>query len=212
MSDDNQTAKSYEIPVKCADEKEKDKLIAKTYLRPSVVAAGAIKGQYHQDNQVTINALVGELSEQIDKVHQGDMKRVESMLVAQAHALNSLFGELVTRSRLNMGEYFNAADKYMRLALKAQGQCRTTLETLANIKNPQPYIQNNKAQYQQVNNGSLSTGGNYDTSTRTGAHARENSKTSNELLEDKSNENTWVDIGAQSLASGDDKELATVAI
>ncbi len=30
----------------------------------------------------------------------------------------------------------NAAELYLRLALKAQGQCRATLETLAVIKNP----------------------------------------------------------------------------
>jgi hypothetical protein len=35
-----------------------------------------------------------------------------------------------------MGEYVDAADTYMRLALRAQSQCRATLETLAAIKNP----------------------------------------------------------------------------
>ena len=35
-----------------------------------------------------------------------------------------------------MNEHLPAAETYMRLALKAQSQCRATLETLANIKNP----------------------------------------------------------------------------
>jgi hypothetical protein len=55
-----------------------------------------------------------------------------------------------------MGEYLDTADKYMRLALKAQGQCRTTLETLAAIKNP-PVLFAKQANIahgpQQVNNG-----------------------------------------------------------
>jgi len=49
-----------------------------------------------------------------------------------------------------------AADKYLRLALKAQGQCRATLETLAAIKNP-PVVFARQANIahgpQQVNNG-----------------------------------------------------------
>jgi len=104
----------------------------------------------------------------------------------------------------------NAAEKYMRLALKAQGQCRATLETLAAIKNPQPYIQNNKAQYQQVNNGTAPSEGNNQTSTRTHAHAEKNPENTNGLLEDKTHEQEWLDTGAPETASGNDKELETV--
>jgi hypothetical protein len=47
-------------------------------------------------------------------------------------------------------------DPYLRLALKAQTQCRATLETLATIKNP-PIIYAKQANFanghQQVNNG-----------------------------------------------------------
>jgi hypothetical protein len=46
---------------------------------------------------------------------------------------------------------------YLRLALKAQGQCRATLETLAMIKNPHPVAFVRQANIahgpQQVNNG-----------------------------------------------------------
>ena len=58
--------------------------------------------------------------------------------MAQAVALNTIFGELARRSALNMGEHLDASERYMRLALKAQGQCRATLQTLADIKNPRP--------------------------------------------------------------------------
>jgi hypothetical protein len=39
---------------------------------------------------------------------------------------------------LNMKQYLDATDKFMRLALKAQSQCRTTVEALGELKNPQP--------------------------------------------------------------------------
>jgi hypothetical protein len=45
----------------------------------------------------------------------------------------------------------------MRLALKAQSQCRATIETLAEIKNPQPvaFVQQADVAHgpQQINNG-----------------------------------------------------------
>lgn len=80
----------------------------------------------------------------------------EDMLTAQAAALNAMFLEMARRSGANMGEYIQAAETYMRLALKAQAQCRATLETLANIKNP-PVVYARQANItngpQQVNNG-----------------------------------------------------------
>jgi len=56
--------------------------------------------------------------------------------MAQAHTLDAIFGSCARRAALNMGTYLNTAETYLRLGLKAQSQCRTTLETLANIKNP----------------------------------------------------------------------------
>jgi hypothetical protein len=67
----------------------------------------------------------------------------------------------------------------MRLGLKAQSQCRATLETLAQIKNPPVVIarQANIAQGpQQVNNEMMPSG-------RACAGAGENEKPQNKLLE-----------------------------
>lgn len=68
-------------------------------------------------------------------MHTGDMKGVDSMLFAQALTLQATFRTRLRRAVLNAGEYMSATDAYLRLALKAQGQCRATLETLARIKN-----------------------------------------------------------------------------
>ena len=54
-----------------------------------------------------------------------------------------------------------ATDTYVRLAFKAQSQCRSTLETLAEIKNPRPATFVRQANIangpQQVNNGASSS-------------------------------------------------------
>ena len=91
------------------------------------------------------------------RVCGGNLSEAESILTAQAVALDAIFTELAARAAGNMGQYLNAAETYMRLALKAQSQCRTTLEALAEIKNPRPVAfvrQQNLAVNQQVNNGS----------------------------------------------------------
>ena len=72
----------------------------------------------------------------VDRVHRGDLRETEALLTAQAVALNSMFSSMAGRAAMNAGEHLDSTDRYMRLALKAQAQCRATLETLAKIKNP----------------------------------------------------------------------------
>jgi hypothetical protein len=79
------------------------------------------------------------------------------MVAIQAHTLDTIFNELARQSQANMGGgYLDAADRYMRLALKAQSQCRATIETLAEIENPKPVAFMQQANIasgpQQVNN------------------------------------------------------------
>lgn len=101
-----------------------------------------------------IVGLIDELKVKAIKIQDGDMKPVEAMLYGQAQALQSIFTNMARRSAMNAGEYINASETYMKLALKAQSQCRATLETLAIVKNPQPYIRqaNMTTGPQQVNN------------------------------------------------------------
>ncbi len=55
-------------------------------------------------------------------------------MTAQAVTLNTMFTHLAGLA--GKTEYVDHLDRYMRLALKGQGQCCATLETLAAIKNP----------------------------------------------------------------------------
>jgi hypothetical protein len=82
------------------------------------------------------------------------------MLTAQAHTLDAIFHRLAQKA--THSEYLNELDANLRLALKAQSQCRTTLETLAAIKNPQPLAFVRQANIahgpQQVNNDAAQSG------------------------------------------------------
>lgn len=66
----------------------------------------------------------------------GDIGMASKILAAQAVTLDSMFAELARRAAMNMGEYINAAERYGRLALKAQSNCRTTLEALVKLHQP----------------------------------------------------------------------------
>ena len=97
-----------------------------------------------------------------------------------------------------MGEYIGAMESYLRLALKAQAQCRATIETLADMKNP-PVVIARQANIsngpQQVNNGQPPRAANSETSP-------------NELLEKADGQR--LDAEATGAASTGDTKLVAV--
>lgn len=180
-------------------------LTARAYLNPRLGSACIIRAYTRREDGSgpAIDALVAELSKQVGVVLEGDLARAEELLTAQAHSLDAIFGVLAQRAAMNAGKYMGACETYLRLALKAQSQCRATLETLATIKNPPSVAFVRQANIasgpQQVNNGILSGEG-----SRAGKIETTQSKLSggrNELLSD---------TGASAIASRIDSKVAAV--
>lgn len=173
---------------------------ARNVCTPAIRGAVTTKAFSSAFGDIDLQSLVDVLGKQVDKVAANDLSRAESLLVTQAHTLDAIFNELARRAALNMGEYIKATDTYLRLALKAQSQCRATLETLATIKNP-PAIFAKQANIsngpQQVNNG-----------TPQPVARGEKTIEQNELLEAQHGQR--LDTGTQSAAIGADKEMETV--
>jgi hypothetical protein len=172
--------------------------IAEALLRPNVNAAMTVqhfKSQVQSDG-LSLNHLINVLATQSEAVNAGRLQRCEAMLASQAHTLDAIFNDLAIRSACNFGEHNHTAEMYMRLALKAQSQCRATIEAIAEIKNPKPVAFVKQANIahgpQQVNNTGNQT-------FRAGARVRENEIPQNKLLEANGGER--MDIGAQSAAS-----------
>lgn len=195
--------KSKSLNVYCPKDGDTAKAVAQTILRPSVQAARTIQ-TYDKIDDIDINALTNELVEQINIVNKGDLRRAEGMLISQAQVLDTLFGEFARKAK--GCEYLSSLKAYMNIALRSQSQCRATLEALAEIKNPRPYIQNNRAQYQQVNNGAQTNTENPLKDKY--ARAEEKPKSTNGLLEDHTDE--WMDTGTPDTPSPINKELETV--
>ena len=114
-------------------------------------------------------------------------------MTAQAHTLDAVFNNLARRAI--KAEYLDNFDRYLKLALRAQSQCRATWETLATMKNPpmMGYVRQANIAHgpQQVNNAASTAG---DSS-----RPRENADLQSKLLEENSGER--LDIGA-TYASG----------
>lgn len=147
--------------------------------------------------------MVDELRVQIKAVQAGDMSRLEAMLITQAIALEDLFVNL-TRQGM-MQERLSGMEISLRLALKAQSQCRATLETLAAVKNP-PIIYARQANisqgHQQINNGVSATGA---TTTNAGIENKPNELLQGELT------HAQLDTRSTSYAGGNDSQLEAVA-
>jgi hypothetical protein len=157
----NTDADTLDVPVKPGDSRERvlaDMVasgIAGNAFTLKTFAAGTF-------GPLKLRECVAALKASASEIQAHDLKRAEFMLAVQASALDAIFGELARRAAANMGQYSEATERYMRLALKAQGQCRATLETLAAMKNPpvmfagQANIANGP---QQVNNAAAPHGG-----------------------------------------------------
>ncbi len=104
---------------------------------------------------IDVHLALAELDRSVEMVHRGDLGEPEALLLGQAVALNAIFADLAVRAERNLGSHLDAAERYLRLALRAQAQSRATLETLAAIKNP-PTVFAGQANIahgpQQVNN------------------------------------------------------------
>lgn len=124
-------------------------------LSPTIQSAVAIEAWSKFAGTVDLAELVDDLRERVKKVQGGDMQPVEAMLMGQAMTLETIFTSLARRATSQ--EYLKQFQAYLGMALKAQAQCRATLEALAEIKNPRPVAfvkqANISGGHQQVNNG-----------------------------------------------------------
>lgn len=181
----------FNIEVK--DEAGAKQAIAQVLASPVVNAASLIASFNRNHDYLDVTALATELVAQCDMVKSGDLSRVEAMLLSQAHALQAIFTNCAWR--MSKAEYLSQHQSYGLLALKAQNQCRATLATLAEIKNPNraTFIKNT-ATNQQINVGAPAP--------------KISDDPANELLEAKPHER--LDNATQSPASAADQPMETV--
>lgn len=176
--------------------------IARTVLRPTVQAAVTLKEYGKSYGDLDLGGLIDSLTEQTRASNDGDLKRAEAMLTTQAHTLDAIYNNLARRA-IN-AEYLDNLDRYLKLALRAQSQCRATWEALATIKNPPVagYVRQANIAHgpQQVNNAT--------DAPADAPRAGENQNPQNKLLEEKDGKR--LEPGTASTPGRIDPEMATV--
>ena len=85
---------------------------------------------FSRDSDLT--ATLANVVQAAERVNRGDLTAAEAELTAQTVALNAVFANLAFQpTRAKDPDFF---DRYLRLAFKAQSQCRATCETLALLR------------------------------------------------------------------------------
>ena len=134
----------------------------------------------------------------------------QSILISQAATLDVIFNQLAQKSAANLDKYLGAGERYLRLALKAQAQCKTTLQALHDIKNPKSITitkQANIAGQQVVNNGVMNT---VKTSSCSNKSENKNKKQANELNKIGRINHATLDNKSPRTTSTTDKKVAAV--
>jgi len=185
----------------CAKESEKgltivglpgeteEQAIARAMMDPALQSAATIQLYASSPVDLDLDAMVDCLEKQNENIGDGSLKRIAETLLAQAHTLDVIANNLFRKA--SYADVLVKFDSYMKFGLRAQSQCRATMETLASIKNPKAYLkQTNIAHNQQVNN------------------FPENENAPNELMEKTDAER--LDPGTSQEAVRVDSDLATV--
>lgn len=120
-----------------ANSPERNKLLAQCAVLPEM---------RHAQITADYGKMLGEMGDWHDRVdaisvtakamRSGNSSLLNRTLCAQALSLDAIFTDLAHSAALNRGQYPDAFERYMRLALKAQSASRATMETLARLHQP----------------------------------------------------------------------------
>ena len=156
------------------------------------------ENDFGEDITMDLKSLTEVMQTVSDQVKQGNLSSLEEMLVCQAYSLQHLF--MTMANKINGTTNSDHIELLSKLALKAQNQCRTTIATLSEMKNPKraTFIkQLNQANQMQVNND--------DSESK---NLKKNTKPANELLEKTDGER--LDTRTTSETIGTNQDLETV--
>ena len=179
---------------------------AKLATMPSVNAATVIHA--YQGNiagkDVDMSELVFNLQETFKASKEGDLSRLENMLIGQATALQTIFTSLARRAQQQ--EYQKHFESFLVLALKAQAQSRSTIQAVVDLKYPRQVSFVKQANislgHQQVNNAPKCG----DT-TQADFRGEKSESLQDKLLEDANCERTEMDTRAARAAGRSDKKV-----
>lgn len=144
--------KEVTIPDESASGRTEEEKRANIALAPEFKAAVTAQAYAPPIGETDLAAVLKRLGEMSTGSVKDNARDLEYMLTSQAIALDSIFNRLAIQAHASIGKHPKVVDTYLRLALKAQNQCRVTAESLTVMKSPRQHItQTNVATALQVN-------------------------------------------------------------
>lgn len=136
--------KANEYLVEAGEGEDRDMLLGRLALEPGVrhasLAAGYASGMFGDSHETPIKTRVAILGDAAREARAGGKGMSSDILMTQAMVLDTMFTELAARAATSMGRNLEVTDRYMRLALKAQANCRSTIEALAKLHQPREQV------------------------------------------------------------------------
>jgi hypothetical protein len=199
--------KSITLSMSVDDKRTRAEFLADALLEGGNVSNSSVIQSFHLNgNDLDLDACIRTLTATAKKVNDGDNADLEGMLSAQAMALNSVFTSLATRA--NNANLMPHMEMFMRFALKAQNQCRATIDTLVQIKNPRQTVITKQA---NISNGHQQVNNTLHQESEQQPSSLKNSETEqNKLLSHEQAEAPYMDTGTASKASGDNPAMAAM--
>lgn len=211
---ENKATDKSELAITDSEKKQLEQLDISARVQNTKLSIAMLTPDLANITSERVEAVRDEYLEITKRVQSGDMADMEALLVGQALSLQAMFtkyGGLINANTNNL----KACQAVFNMAMKAQAQSRATVQALVELKYPKSVVITKQANishgHQQVNNGV--DGGDFQSSTRTHAHAQANTIEQNELLRSIDNEPTGerMDTRKTGTHGATDKELATVA-
>ena len=111
-----------------------------------------IVATFREEDDAAIDPEHGQaaMRERVEAVRNGAFDGAEATLVGQAAALNAIFAHMARRGHAHLNQPGKTGERYLRLALRAQTQCRATLNVLAGLTGQRPEDAEAPIHYTQI--------------------------------------------------------------
>jgi hypothetical protein len=115
--------------------------VAEQAIDPDVTSAAVVAAFWEcLDGGIDPQAGYEAMRAHVAQARKNVRASAEATLLGQAAALNAIFADMARRAQAHMGRPGRAAERYLRLAMRAQNQCRATLNAVAELSGQRPDV------------------------------------------------------------------------
>jgi hypothetical protein len=111
-----------------------------------------IVAAFREEGDAAIDPELGQaaMRERVEAVRNGAFDGAQATLAGQAAALNAIFAHMARRGAAQLDQPGKRSERLLRLALRAQTQCRATLNVLAGLSGQRPEEAEAPVHYTQI--------------------------------------------------------------